>query len=216
MIDLRCSDIAAVLPELHDVALVHADPPWKYSSRGAPRGGEAGMAGGPAYPGLTVTEIGAHLRAAYDCAQADSYALVWCTNSLLHEWITFAQAKTIGWRYLTAGAWGKTGGMGVGFHLRGDSELLLLYGKGAPRPLRRNLSGLYLAPREEHSRKPTTWLRRLVVELGRPSGPVLDLYAGSGPLASACVLAGRDYVGAEIDPVTHAATVARLGLRGAA
>ena len=172
------------------------------------------MAGGPSYPGLALAEIGRHLRIAYDCAQDDSYALVWCTNPILHEWITFAQPKMVGWRYLTAGTWGKTGGLGVGFHLRGDSELLLLYGKGAPRPLRRNLSGLFLAPREEHSVKPAAWLRRLVVELARPTGPVLDLYAGRGSLGVACTAAGRSYVGAEINPETHAVALARV--RGAA
>lgn len=219
-IDLRNADIADVLPSVTDVALTHADPPWKYSSRGAPRGGEDGMAGGPSYPGLRIPEIGRHVREAHDCAQRDSYLLMWCTNPILGEWMTFAQPKMIGWRYLTAGTWGKTGRLGVGFHLRGDNELLLVYGKGAPRPHARNLSGLYLAPREEHSVKPTTWLRRLLVEFARPTGPVLDLYAGSAPLAAACIAAGRDYVGAEIDPDTHAAAQAKLArvvfARGAA
>jgi hypothetical protein len=39
---------------------------------------------------------------------------------------------------------------------------------------------------------------------------VVDLYAGLAPSARACLIEGRRYLGAEIDPARHAEALARL------
>jgi hypothetical protein len=99
----------------------------------------------------------------------------------------------------------------MGFHFRGDSEPLLLYRKGAPKPLDGARSNLWLAARGEHSEKPRLALDALVKMGCPPGGLVLDLYAGAtASLAVVCRRLGRGYVGAEIDPERHREAMLRL------
>lgn len=116
------------------------------------------------------------------------------------------------WRPVTGGAWGKTNGLGVGFHTRGDAEPWLLYVKGSVRP-QGHLSNLCLSPRVGHSEKAQGPLRDIVRNYSRPGDLVLDLYAGSSAsLARACRATGRRYAGAEIDEARHAEALQRLRL----
>jgi hypothetical protein len=210
MIDLRRCGVESILdgPPL-GAGLVHADPPWNYASGGVFRGFQGGNAGhiGDHYTGLTDPDIAAHIRHAASHARPDAYMLLWCTWPKLAEWM--AQDVTP-WRYLSGGSWHKTGGMGVGFHLRGDSEPWLLYALGKPRPVTRDLSNAVTSPRQEHSEKPAAWLETMIRALCPEDAPVFDLYAGLGPCAVAARDAGRSYVGAEIDPERHAQALRRL------
>jgi hypothetical protein len=217
VIDLRCQDVTAMLAGLPDgsAACVFADPPWVYSDGGPPMGKRRdrpnlrGIAKAY-YHGLDEPTIAAHLAQAYRVAAPDAYLMVWCTFPKLLEWMR-ADA-ILPWRYITGAAWGKPGGtLGVGFHFRGDSELLLLYKKGQPRPLEGSKSNLWLAPRVGHSEKPQNALRALVRMGAPPDGLVVDCYAGaSASLARACRALGRRYVGAELDPARHARALVRL------
>ena len=190
--------------------IVHADPPWDYGGRENCRGD--GTRSGLDYAVLGYADVLAHLDAAYDCAADDAYLLLWMTWPHLAPWL--AASTGTRWRYLSGGCWAKTGGIGVGLHWRGDSEPLMLYGKGKPRPRLRNLRNTYVGPRTRHSEKPDTWLATIVTALAAPGEQVFDLYAGLGSMARACVASGRAYIGAEIDPARHAAAYASLGLTG--
>jgi hypothetical protein len=206
MIDLRNEDVTDMLASLPDgcAPLVHADPPWQYDNDTI-RGG-AWLK----YECLTLADIRGHMEAAFRVAPTDAYLACWCTYPLLMEWAAESQ-RMRGWQYVTGASWGKSNGLGVGVHFRGDAELLLLYKKGSPRPLEGSKSNLWLAPRIGHSEKPQKALRALVSMAAPIGGLVVDLYAGaSASLAIACRSLGRQYVGAEIDPARHATALLRL------
>ena len=103
-------------------ALLHFDPPWQYFTGTTGHG-----AAGKHYKQSPEAEIAALLASAYRVGAPDSYLAVWCTFPKLIEW---AREDRIlldaGWAYISGGAWGKTGGLGVGYHFRGDAEILLL------------------------------------------------------------------------------------------
>ena len=179
--------------------MVHADPPWPYDIQ---RNGAAAKH----YDLLSVGGIAAHAAKSYAHATDAAYLLLWCTWPKLGEWM----AQDVGrWRYVTGGSWHKTGRLGIGFHVRGDSEPWLLYVKGSPRP-QRPLSNAVESPRQAHSVKPAAWLETAFRALSPPGGVVLDLYAGLGSAAVAARAAGLGYVGAEIDPQRHADAMAVL------
>lgn len=207
-VDLRCCDVTEMLRSLApaSAALVVADPPWHYDNSGT-RGAAANH-----YDGLPCWDIAHHMISAARVASEHSYMAVWCTFPKLQEWLweSYPLLASAGWQYVTGGAWGKTNGMGPGFHFRGDAEVLLLYKKGAPKPLR-DASNLWLAPRIGHSEKPQAALRALVATFCPPDGLVVDLYAGaSASLALACRALCRSYVGAELSPERHRLALLRL------
>lgn len=104
---------------------------------------------------------------------------------------------------MTGGAWLKLQSQGVGYHWLGRTEPVLVFvkrGAAVYRDTNHDLGNGHASPREEHSRKPLEWLRGMVRRWTPPEGLVLDLWAGLAPMAAACKLEGRAYVGAEIDP----------------
>ena len=202
MIDLRCCDVAELLGEVRGAALVASDPPWSYANEGC-RGTAVDE-----YDTITNADIAGHIDAAFDCAAPSSYLRLWCTFPKLAEWMD--ASKAMRWEYKSGGAWAKSSGFGVGFHWRGDSEILLLYVKGNPRPLHKYASNLHIGPRTAHSEKPKEWLEKLTEAFCPQDGTVLDLYAGLAPMARACKATGRDYIGAEIDPERHRHAMAKL------
>ena len=192
-------------------SLVHANPPWSYGEAAPPRHGHAQGH----YGGMPMGEIVDDLDRAYDVAAKDAYLVVWCTWPTIWEFATAWFAAPRRWEHLTGGAWGKKGGQGIGFHMLGASEPLLVFRRGRPRPQARpkakNLwtsehGGPYWEePRSKiHSEKPAAALADLVKMATQPGGHVLDLYAGaSASLARQCHLLGRNYAGAEIDLERH-------------
>lgn len=83
---------------------------------------------------------------------------------------------------------------------------------GGPRLMRsviymRSCHGEAIHPTE----KPVGLLEILIRASCPPGGLVGDFFAGSGAAAEACAHTGRDYFGAEIDAVYHAAALDRLG-----
>lgn len=195
-IDYRCGDIRDTLT-VRGAALVHADPPWGYSEN--PGGANPDAAG--IYSSMSDAEIAALLDAAYDCAAPGARLVCWATWPKLTEFLSAGGAGPR-WEYVTGGAWLKERQVGVGYHWRGQTEPVLVFVKrGASVYLDRDhllLNGYASVP-EEHSRKPLPWLRTMLRAWTPPDGLVLDLWAGLAPMASACKLEGRAYVGAEID-----------------
>jgi N6-adenosine-specific RNA methylase IME4 len=202
-IDLRCCDVADLMPDVCDAALVHADPPWIYRNAGN-RGNAADQ-----YDLITMQQIAEHLDCAYDCAAENAYLVCWTTFPMLAEWMPHMERTR--WQYISGGCWFKTGGLGVGYHFRGDAEPILLAKKGKPKP-QQAISSAYAGPRAAHSEKPVPWLEALVRSLTAPGSTVLDVYAGLGPMARACWRTGRRYAGAEIDEERHRAALSRLAL----
>ncbi len=209
-IDLRCCGAEELIAGLEpgSVAGVIADPPWTYSHDGEKSANRI-------YDGLPVSEIARLLAATLPACGTDAYLHVWVTFPLLAEWTDVH--RVLGWDYLSGAAWGKTNGLGVGFHFRGDSEILLTYRKGRPKPLVGSKSNLWLAKRGQHSEKPQVALSALVEMSATHGCLILDPFAGeSASLARCCARLGRRYVGAEIDPERHARALRRLAGESAA
>jgi hypothetical protein len=194
--------------------LIHADPPWVYANAGA-RGVAADE-----YDLLDLPAIVRHVDASFDVAEDGSRLILWCTWPQIGGWIRATIEAGDQWRWgdnTTGGSWHKEGAPGVGFHWLGNSEPVLIYTKGSP-PTDRGATILnacdcaisHGSPREAHSEKPTPWLRGMLQRWTSPGDLVVDLYAGLAPMARACALEGRRYVGAEIDPERHAKALGLL------
>jgi hypothetical protein len=215
-IDLRCCDVAEVLREVRGARLIHIDAPWRYEQ-------EAGIANPETngiYGGLTEPEIVAHIDAAYDCAAAACRTLCWYTWPKEEEWREAGMAGPRWGRKVTGGAWTKMqptesgarklGHPGVGYHWRGETEPVALFTRGACGRALTVLSNGHVSPNGDHSEKPLAWLREWLRAWTEPGDLVLDLYAGLAPMARACALEGRRYIGAEIDPTRHAKALGLL------
>ncbi len=208
---------------VRDARMVFCDPPWTYSNSGDKTRSAASH-----YPCLTMADIVGHVRKAYSCAAPDAYLVLWATFPLLAEWMSAATEDAIEWRYVTGGAWAKTGPPGSGFHWRGNAEPILIYRKGRPKPVNTNLlrsvhvteqhrgrgskSGEALA----HSEKPIAYQTNMIEVWSSPGDLILDIYAGLCSVGRATVRAGkgRRYIGAEIDPDRYRQAVDRLVLDG--
>lgn len=140
------------------------------------------------------------------------YLGCWCTYPTIWDfseaWWGRSDSAHLDWKPLTGGTWGKVGRRGIGFHMRGDSEPLLVFRKGKP-PRGEQCSNLwptdapYWPERRtaHHSEKPAAVLADLLRVTTKPGDVVLDLYAGaSASMARVCHLMGRSYIGAESDP----------------
>ena len=116
----------------------------------------------------------------------------------------------------TGGSWNKTQATpGVGYHWLGHSEPVLVYcapGVGVRHPKEGLRSG-WCSDAANHSAKPEAWHRAMIRRWTDPGDLVLDVYAGLGGVARACLAEGRAYVGAEIDETRHAAAMALTAQR---
>ena len=212
-IDLRLCSVDALLNDMPGVpSLVIADPPWHYAQ--AP-----GHSANPEnhYASMTDAEICAVLDRAYDVVDVGRLAL-WCTWPKLGQWFDAKQAGRWRWKYVSGGAWTKTGGSATGFHWLGFSEPVICYTKTKPgSPLCANwgpLQNAHTSYRQKHSEKPVEWMCEWVERWTEPGDLVLDLFAGMAPVARACARTGRRYVGGEIDPERYRQAVDRLALDG--
>ena len=213
-IDLRCCDVAEILAECKGATLVHADPPWSdYNNRpgvAAPDG---------VYDVLTWDDIDTHISAAYEFCAPGGRLVLWSCWPLLAERIAKNLRVLPGarWKWITGGAWEKTGSQGVGYHWLGRSEPVWVAVKPGATPYRdtgADLGNAFSSPLTDHSEKPQAWQEAMLRRWTEPGDLVLDLYAGLAPMARACLATGRRYIGAEIDPVRHQMAMARLWRNG--
>lgn len=217
-IDLHNVGIDSLFSQVSNARIVFCDPPWNYSNNGDKTRSAASH-----YPCLKMADIVSHVRKSYDSAADDSYLVLWATYPLLREWMDAATDETIGWTYVTGGAWAKTGAPGCGFHWRGNAEPILIYRKGRPKPCTSKLlrsvhvsegrgqkSGEALA----HSEKPISYQTNMIEVWSNPGDLIFDIYAGLCSVGRAVIRAGggRRYIGAEIDPERYRQAVDRLAL----
>ncbi len=223
-IDLRNCGIDDLFEEVTGARMVFCDPPWTYSNSGDKTRSAASH-----YPCLTMADIVRHVRSSYECAAEDAYLVIWATFPLLSEWMAAATEKSIRWRYVTGGAWAKTGAPGSGFHWRGNAEPILIYRKGKPKPCTTKLlRSTHVSEQHRgkgqrrgcealaHSEKPIGYQANMIEVWSNPGDLILDVYAGLCSVGRAVKRAGggRRYVGAEIDPDRYRQAVDRLALDG--
>lgn len=205
-IDLRLSSVEDMMKDVRGARLIIADPPWRYERQA----GVANPEDNGIYNGLSEPEIVKHLDMSYDCADVGCRLLVWYTWPKEEEWRAAGMAGNRWGIKITGGSWVKTGQVGVGYHWRGQDEPIGMFKKGATgRPTGIVLNGYYSVP-SVHSEKPVEWMRTWIRAWTQPGDLVMELYAGLAPVARACYLEGRRYVGAEIDPDRHYKAMAAL------
>jgi len=133
--------------------LLYADAPWHFLTRsemGTDRAAENH------YPTLSHTDIMNYRvdgRPIADLAYADAALFFWCTSSNLD--IGLAVLEAWGFTFKSSAVWVKDK-TGTGYIFRNRHELLLYGSRGnMPAPLYVPDS-VFMAPRQEHSRKPGT------------------------------------------------------------
>jgi hypothetical protein len=206
-IDLRCCSCEDPLfvADAAGAALLIADPPWLYDyhTAGATEATDH-------YDTVSTGEIVRHLL----LFRAGRMAL-WTTWPLIQDWYT----ATRDWRWggsVSGGAWvksgdGDSGHYGPGYHWAGCSEPVLVYtGKNSQTYRDQPLRNAWIEPPGLHSRKPVGWMRQWLRRWTMPGDLVVDPYAGLASAGEACLLEGRRYLGAEIDPRRHAQAMALL------
>lgn len=203
-IDLRCCDVREMLASVRGARLVVADPPWTYSN--------AGVCGNAEDEYQLIDEAGivSILDLAFDSAGPDARLACWYTWPKDAEWTDAGGAGSRWGRRVTGGAWTKIGTCGIGYHWRGFTEPVALFTKGSVGRCRSILVNGHVSPPSDHSEKPAAWMRQWIEAWTDPGDLVVDVFAGLAPLARACALTGRRYVGAEIDPDRHAMALTRL------
>jgi len=210
MIELLNTSAAKLIESRVDpVQLVHADPPWAYRNR---QEGSVASEKAFQYESMTIADIAADVDAAFDVAADDCYLALWSTFPTLFEW--FEGSRDLRWTYISGATWHKRGQLGVGYHFRGDSELLLLYKKGKPKPNGGSKSNHWSEKNRGHSIKPRVALKHLIEMATKPGETVLELYAGaSASMALCCRELVRSYLGAELDAERHNEALIHLSQR---
>lgn len=153
-----------------------SDPPWNFkcwSGKGTARAADNH------YDTMKLADIKA--LPVGDLAAEDCALFLWCVMPQLPEAIEVGRAW--GFEYKTcAFSWmklnKKSPGIftGLGYWSRANAELNLLFTRGSPKRLNRDVKQAILEPVREHSRKPDTTYERIERLVG---GPYLELFSRS-------------------------------------
>lgn len=152
-------------PGPYDVIL--ADPPWRYDFVKVRRWGVEVH-----YPTLSVMEIAA--LPVETIAAPDSVLFLWTTSPKLAD--AFLVIQDWGFTYKTSLIWDK-GGLGMGYWVRVNHELLLIATRGKPKcpEVPGRPASVLRAPRRRHSQKPEAV--HAIIETMLPAARRLELFA---------------------------------------
>ena len=159
--------------EVKKYNVIYADPPWSYSQKGVGRGNKSGAI--DKYDLMGAIDIQA--LPIGDITEPDCVCFMWVTVPLMPE--GFDTLKAWGFRYKTLITWEKTGLLGMGNWLRGQTEHILIGIKGTVKPFGHQEKNIYRHQICQHSAKPQ-FFRELVSTLAAKSftDPVkLELFA---------------------------------------
>jgi N6-adenosine-specific RNA methylase IME4 len=153
-----------------------ADPPWSFK----PWGGKHGTPHRTANDHYVtqsaewLTDLPVASLAAKDCA-----LFMWVVDSHLDVALSLGaswgfQIKTKAFTWLKTKPSGEGYRIGMGYWTRKQSEICLLFTKGAPKRLSMGVREVIEEPRREHSRKPDETYDRIEALVG---GPYCELFA---------------------------------------
>lgn len=161
---------------LHSYGAILADPPWSFRTYSGDDTTPHRTESDP-YPVMSIDAIAAlpvASLAASDCA-----LFLWVVDPLLDVGIEIGKAW--GFKYKTrAFEWAKTKlsgdgyAIGMGYWTRKQGESCLLFTRGSPRRLAKDVRQFVEEPRREHSRKPDEIYRRIERLV---AGPYAELFA---------------------------------------
>ena len=149
-----------------------ADPPWPYKDKLPGKGRGAAKY----YTLMSIEEISSlYIPSAENC-----HCWLWTASgfvelgySVLRSW-GFEPKQQLVW-VKTGKHGGLYGKMGMGRHMRIDTESCLFGVKGKLPPLNRNVRNTLFCPRQEHSRKPEKFFSKKVENIS--PGPYLEMFA---------------------------------------
>ena len=160
-----------MLPRQH-YGVILADPPWKFRVWSEKGDGRAAP-----YSTMTLPEIEA--LPVQDLAARDCLLVMWTTAPFLE--VSMDVMRKWGFTFSTAGAWAKMTdsdalAVGTGYRWRSSAEFWLASKRGKPRRAKGlAIPNCIIAPRREHSRKPSRLHEDL--EAMFPDEPKCELFA---------------------------------------
>ena len=152
--------------------IIYADPPWQYNDKGIWGSAES------QYPTMSQEELKAlPIR---DITDKNCYLFLWATSPLLPEALEIV--RTWGFQYKTlAFVWLKMNSnnfgcvYGLGHYTKPSTEVCILGTKGKLDIYNDNIMQVIMAPRLEHSHKPSEIRGRITSLLG--DLPRIELFA---------------------------------------
>lgn len=142
--------------------VIYADPPWSYNSKGSGRCMKHGAKNN--YSLMSIDDIGG--MPLNNIVDDNALLFMWATVPLLTE--AMSVIPRWGFEYRTLIVWEKTGGMGMGFWLRVQVEILLIGVRGKVKPFSHQEKNIYKHAICGHSAKPH-FFRELVSKLAAKS-----------------------------------------------
>src|SRR6266498_5076827 len=173
------------LPRNH-YSVILADPPWSFKSwsdKGKNRAPDAmvrqkGLVERH-YATMSFDDIKA--LPVGELAKPDSALFLWIVDCQIPEALDVGSRwgfkfKTVAFTWAKQNVKSPGWAIGLGYWTRGNTEMCLLFTKGAPKRLSASVRQLIVAPRREHSRKPDEAILRIEELL---PGPYLEIFARS-------------------------------------
>jgi N6-adenosine-specific RNA methylase IME4/ribosomal protein S14 len=157
---------APPLPGRGPYRVIVADPPWPYDDRQE----DASHRGTTPYPSMSIAQICALDVASI--AAPDCILWLWTTN--YHMRNAFVVLDAWGFEHRTILTWVKDK-MGVGDWLRGQTEHVLMAGRGSPTITLTNQTTVLKAPAWAHSQKPEEFYK--LVEMLCPAARYAYLFS---------------------------------------
>ncbi len=155
-------------------SVIYADPPWKYKDKNA--NGNRGAAF--KYPVMTLTELRAIdliSIAAPDCA-----LFLWTTSPMMPHAIDLGlhwgfEYKTVAFSWAKRNRKKNTPFFGLGHWTRSNVEMVLLFVRGKPKRIGKDVEQFLWSPVRRHSEKPAAIRDRINRLLG--DVPRIELFA---------------------------------------
>jgi N6-adenosine-specific RNA methylase IME4 len=167
--------ISYILPKKYNI--LYCDPPWSYRDK---RDKHPRLCGGASkhYPTMSIGDIKALPVA--DIAADDCILFLWVTFPNLQEGLDVIKAwgfkyKTLGFSWIKTNKKSGTPFFGIGFYTKSNCEVCLIATKGKPKIVDNSISSVIIAPREEHSKKPSIIRDKIVKLCG--DLPRLEMFA---------------------------------------
>lgn len=171
------SDLLQVPKPLEGFRAILADPPWGFVTRSREAKLPQRKASAQHYPTMSRAELRA--LPVRELAGADCALIMWVVDTHLlqamelgMDWGFVFKTKVFTW--LKTDAAGDRFPMGMGLWSRKQTEIALLFTRGAPPRLSGAVRELIIAPRREHSRKPDEQYDAVEALVG---GPYLELFS---------------------------------------
>lgn len=157
-----------------------ADPPWRYNPNATDkRGTGRGRSADVRYSTLSMADIA--VLPVGDLAAENAHLFMWVTNPRIYGDRYSASldpgdvVRSWGFTYVTLITWFKDGGLGLGWHFRGQTEHVVFAVRGRVSiPPADRLGNFLVAKKARHSEKPAAFYD--MVEQVSP-GPYVELFA---------------------------------------